>query len=155
MLVLHLDLTPVMEAPAMAEQKHYRVTGELVTVKTYVRTATGEGNAYVNLMRGAPIPPDVDPDHLKHLLRKELIEEVTASQAPDDDKGVQVTKDDAADLRDIKNDQKADAGAEGNSGASKPAGSSSPAARPATAPAARTATPPAAKPVTPGRTAGK
>lgn len=63
---------------AAAAPKRYRVTGMMIVAKTM----TLDGIRYVNLMQGAPLPPDVEQAHIDHLLRHDLIEEVTAPAPP-------------------------------------------------------------------------
>ncbi|SRR6266581_1889937 len=55
----------------MAEPKKYVVTGKYVTVKTM----TTEGIRVIGLYTGAPVPGDVPPDDLAHLLSIGLVHE--------------------------------------------------------------------------------
>jgi hypothetical protein len=56
--------------------KQYQVTGAYVTTKTM----TTQGMRVIGLHRGAPVPADIDPEHLKHLIAHELVGEVGQPQ---------------------------------------------------------------------------
>jgi hypothetical protein len=60
--------------------KQYAVTGAYVTVKTM----TVDGVKVIGLHRGAPVPADVDPAHLQHLLAHDLVAEVGQAAKADD-----------------------------------------------------------------------
>lgn len=64
----------------MAEPKRYVVTGAYVTVKTM----TVDGVKVIGLHRGAPVPADVDPAHLQHLLDHNLVGEAGQVDVSDD-----------------------------------------------------------------------
>lgn len=77
----------------MAEPKLYVVTGAYVTVKTM----TVDGVKVIGLHRGAPVPRDVDPAHLQHLLSHNLVGVVGQADLSDDMPGVQRAQLDAND----------------------------------------------------------
>jgi hypothetical protein len=60
--------------------KQFAVTGPYVTVKTM----TVDGVKVIGLHRGAPVPQDVDPAHLQHLLDHDLVGEVGQVDLTDD-----------------------------------------------------------------------